>query len=82
MDSGYLNLVAGQIGVPIFLLVAIVIWSEVWKVMALWKAGRKNSLAWFIVLALVNTIGILDILYIYVFSEMKHKGTARRKRRR
>jgi hypothetical protein len=57
----------------IFLLAIIFIWSIIWKLIALWKSARKGSLAWFIVLSLVNTIGILEILYIYVFSELKLK---------
>ncbi len=60
-----------------FLFVLIVIWSVVWKLMALWKSARKGSLAWFIVLGIVNTLGILEILYIYVFSEMKSGRGAR-----
>jgi len=67
----------------VLLLAVIVIWSGVWKIMALWKAARKNHIVWFIVLALVNTIGILEILYLFVFSEMKKpKQRTRKKRRR
>jgi NADH:ubiquinone oxidoreductase subunit 6 (subunit J) len=71
--AGYIGIFASHLGIPIFLLAVMIIWSAVWKLLALWKAGRKNSLAWFIVLALVNTLGILEILYIFVFSEMKPK---------
>lgn len=67
----------------VLLLAIIVIWSAVWKMLALWKAARKGSVPWFIVLAIVNTMGILEILYLYVFSEMKKaKPRVRRKRRR
>jgi len=55
------------------LLIALMIWETVWKLLALWKSARKGSVVWSIVLALVNTVGILPILYIYVFSEMKKK---------
>lgn len=51
--------------------VIIMIWSSIWKFIALWKAGRRNALPWFIILALINTVGILDILYIFLFSETK-----------
>lgn len=40
-----------------------------WKMYALWTSARKNSVGWFIVIALINTIGILEILYIFVFSK-------------
>ena len=40
------------------------IWDSVWKLIAMWKAGRNNHLAWFIFIALINTVGILPIVYI------------------
>jgi sterol desaturase/sphingolipid hydroxylase (fatty acid hydroxylase superfamily) len=73
-------------GAVLLLLVLIIIWSAIWKLMAMWKSARKGSLAWFIVLGLVNTLGILEILYIYVFSEMKREKkvgrTSKLKRKR
>ena len=60
----------GTVGITFFV---IAIWSLIWKGMALWKAGREGSKVWFVVLLLVNTIGILDILYLYVFSKKSVK---------
>jgi hypothetical protein len=51
-------------------LITIAVWTLVWKGLALWKSSKKEHLAWFIVLLIVNTAGILEILYIYVFSKM------------
>ncbi len=51
------------------LLALIVIWSIIWKGLALWKSAREGSRVWFVVLLIVNTVGILDILYLYVFSK-------------
>lgn len=65
----------------IMLLLVVVIWSLVWKGLALWKAARQNSLVWFIVLLVVNTVGILEILYIFIFSKMGKKAETRKKRR-
>jgi len=59
-----------------FILVAS-LWETVWKLIALWKAARKGSLAWFIVLAILNTVGILPILYIFVFSKMGKKQSSK-----
>lgn len=53
------------------LLVVIVIWVLCWKGVALWTAARNNSKPWFVALLVVNTIGILEILYIFVFSKKK-----------
>lgn len=48
--------------VPLIIILAI--WEAVWKLIAMWKAGRNNDMAWFICIALINTIGILPIVYI------------------
>ena len=45
-------------------IVVLAIWDSVWKLIALWKSARNNDLAWFICIAVINTIGILPIVYI------------------
>lgn len=47
----------------------LVVWSLVWKGFSLWKAAQAKNKYWFIALLLINTAGILDILYIFVFSK-------------
>lgn len=69
----YLETIAGQLGVATWLITVILIWSLAWKLLALWKSARKTHLIWFIVLGVVNTVGILEILYIFVFSKFKYK---------
>ncbi len=51
-----------------WLIMLLMLWSLVWKGIALWKAARNQSKPWFIILLIVNTIGLLEILYIFVFS--------------
>jgi len=53
------------------IILALLVWSIYWKGRALWKAARQNDKIWFIVLLVVNTVGILEILYIYLFSKKK-----------
>ena len=61
-------------GLPITIgFVILIVWSTVWKGLALWKAAKNDNLKWFVVLLVVNTVGILEILYIYVFSKKKEK---------
>jgi hypothetical protein len=55
------------------LLAVLVIWSIIWKGIALWKAARNSHQAWFVILLIVNTLGILEIIYIFGFSK---KGSA------
>ncbi len=51
------------------LLVLVLLWSLVWKGLALWKAARKEDKWWFVFLLIINTMGIAEILYLYVFSK-------------
>lgn len=53
------------------LLMLAVVWSIYWKGRGLWRAAHLNSKLWFVALLLINTLGILDILYIYVLSKKK-----------
>ena len=80
---------AATLGIHPLLLGIILIWSLVWKGFALWKAGRLNQPIWFVALLVINTAGILEILYLFVFSEKLKKSTVKereekpiRKRRR
>lgn len=59
------------------LLVPFIIWSLVWKGWALWRAAKNDSKVWFIVLLILNTLGILEILYIFVFGKQKRAQAAR-----
>ena len=51
------------------LFLLLIIWSLVLKGLSLWKAARAGSKPWFIALLVVNTLGILELLYIFVFSK-------------
>lgn len=60
------------------LLYIVLIWSLAWKGTALWKASRNNQNIWFICLFIINTVGILEIIYILFFQRNKNKkGSAR-----
>ena len=71
--GGYANgMFFGGMGIWVLILM---VWSLVWKGLALWKAAREGSKVWFVVLLVLNTAGILDILYLYVFSGKKELET-------
>ncbi len=61
---------ASTIIIVALVMLVILIWSLIWKGIALWKSARKSHKLWFIILLILNTVGILEILYIYVFSKM------------
>jgi len=52
-------------------LLILVVWELIWKGIALWKCGRNNQLAWFIVILILNTAGILPIIYLAFFQKKK-----------
>lgn len=53
------------------LLLLILAWSLFWKGMALWRASKDNQKYWFIALLIVNTVGILEIIYLLQFAKDK-----------
>lgn len=52
-------------------LIPLLIWEVAWKGIALWKAAKNNQLNWFIALLILNTVGILPIIYIQFFQKNK-----------
>jgi len=48
----------------------ILIWTMAWKAVAAWKAARKGHLIWFVAFFVVNTLGILPIIYIFIFQKI------------
>lgn len=55
------------------LLAIMILWSLAWKGVALWKAARNNEKYWYIAILIINTVGILEILYIFFFSKRKQQ---------
>lgn len=73
------NFVGGAMGTWLGAFVfPVLVWSLVWKGWALWKAARAENKLWFVILLVVNTVGILDILYIFVFSKSPKKPSKRK----
>lgn len=52
-----------------WIIILAAIWTIPWKGVALWRAARNQSIAWFVVLLIINTLGILEIIYIFIFSK-------------
>jgi len=68
-------------GLP-FLFWVLIFWSVIWKGIALWKSGRNNQVAWFVVMFVLNTAGILPIVYLLLFQPNRRaKRRVARKRR-
>ena len=53
------------------ILYLLIAWSVIWKGIALWYSARNRQIAWYIALLIVNTVGILEIVYIIFFKKSK-----------
>jgi hypothetical protein len=55
------------------LLFVLFLWSLLWKGIALWRASKNGQRNWFVVMLVVNSIGILEIAYLFFFAKNKMK---------
>jgi hypothetical protein len=49
----------------------LLLWSAFWKGLALWHSGRRGQPWWFVILVVVNTVGILEIVYLFAVAKLK-----------
>jgi hypothetical protein len=54
-----------------WVLVVILVWSLFWKGCALWIAAKNNQKWWFLAILVLNTLGILEIIYIFIIAKKK-----------
>ena len=54
-------------------IILILLWTLPWKGVALWRAAKKREKGWFIALLVFNTLAVLEILYLFVFSRKGRK---------
>lgn len=59
----------------------IVLWTLPWKGVALWKAAKNGHKTWFVALLVVNSLAILEIVYIFIFSKSKKQGISQEVKR-
>jgi hypothetical protein len=66
----------------ITLIVVVSLWSVIWKMVALYTAGKHRHKGWFVVLFFINTVGILEIIYVAFISRREIRNVRRRNYRR
>jgi hypothetical protein len=71
MNNG-LDLGAMSAG-TVVVFVILIVWSIIWKGLALWRAARRYDTAWFIVFMFLNTVGILEIIYYFLIAKSDKK---------
>lgn len=54
------------------IIVLVVVWTLPWKAAALWKSARNGDKIWFVALLVLNSLAILEIIYIFIFSKRKN----------
>lgn len=54
-----------------FALIILIAWSFFWKGLALWHSGRRAHVYWFIAFLVLNTVGILEIIYLFAILKLK-----------
>jgi methionyl-tRNA synthetase len=52
-------------------------WSLVWKGIGLWFAARNYQKYWFIAILILNTLGVLEIIYLIWFRRDKQEGVTK-----
>lgn len=49
----------------------LVIWTLFWKGVSMWHAAQKKNGIWFFILLIFNTVGILDLYYLFGVEKIK-----------
>ena len=52
-----------------WLTIPLAIWEITWKGLALWQAARRSQKPWFIAILILNTVGILPIVYLKFYKK-------------
>lgn len=55
----------------VILFITLAVWSLIWKMFGAWKAARDGAKIWYIIMLLINTCGIVEIIYIFLISKRK-----------
>lgn len=52
------------------ILLFVLLWSVLWKGLALWHSARRGQHVWFLAILVVNTLGILEIIYLFGIAKL------------
>lgn len=61
----------GLSGFPPVLIALLVVWDTFWKALGLWHAIKNNQRNWFVAIFILNTVGILPIVYLRFYQKKK-----------
>jgi hypothetical protein len=63
-----MNILNGINQNQMWLFFVLYLWSLLWKGLALWRAGKLKQRNWFVGILILNTAGILEIVYLFFFA--------------
>ncbi len=78
----YVSATADLLGLSTATFLVLLLWVIFWKGLALWHSARNSQTYWFIALLIINTAGILEIIYLVFFRKDRKKKTLFGKRKR
>jgi len=56
------------LGVSPIAIAGVILWTLIWKGFALWRAALLRQKYWFIAMLFINTLGILEIIYLFLIA--------------
>ena len=69
MDIGAVNGISAILGIhPLWIAFAL-IWTLSWKGLALWRSATLRQKGWFVAMLVINTLGILEIIYLFLVAK-------------
>jgi len=60
-------------GIEPIWIVLLVVWTLTWKGLALWRAARREEKGWYVALLVINTLGLLEIVYYFLIAKTDKK---------
>jgi hypothetical protein len=52
-----------------YAVLAVLVWTMFWKILALWRSAKGDQRYWFIAILVLNTLGVLEIIYLFRFAK-------------
>jgi hypothetical protein len=63
--------------VPLLIIIIITLWTLFWKGYAVWTAAKNNHKGWFVAVLVLNTFGIIEIIYLFAIAKKKWSDVTR-----
>ena len=65
------NMIYTSLGLSPLVIGVVLLWVLFWKGCALWIAAKREEGWWFAAILVLNTVGILEIIYIFFVAKKK-----------